>query len=363
MKQSDTREKKHSNTGEQRRGKLAAKTLEALAAECGLSSLQALRLGIELAEHSKRAHPQPTTDPPELMALCREVIRLGCAAQAEHSLSVPLQEAAQACLHHKQQQRRPRTIGEIRLFCTRLLRLAPTFMQEQMRTLSRADCQSVLQQCFHTDRQRQKARIILHGIFAYGQRQGWCSTNPLQHIDLPKPQEREIHPLAWQELRNLLRKARQPEHRSCMPALGLMLWAGVRPAEVKRLSWEDLDWEEHVITIRPTHSKTGGCRHITLQPVLEAWLRESGAQQCGSICPPCWERRWKKLRQAAIPQGWQQDVLRHTFASYHAKQWHDFTRLQTEMGHRSARLLQTRYLSMHGITTAHAQRFWKPHAL
>lgn len=343
-----------------------------LASECGLSSRQALRLGIELAEHCGRIMQDrtPTTPAPgmqrdssqELMHSCREIIRLGSTALEEQSLSVPLREAAQATLAHKQ-QRRPRTLYEIRIICARLQRMAPDFMNRQMRAIKRSDCQHILQTCFNTDRQRQKARLILHGIFAYGIRQGWCAANPLQTIDLPKPREQEIHPLPWEDLKKLLRVALTEKHRTCMPALGMMLWAGVRPAEVRRLSWQDVDWEERVISIRPAHSKTGGCRHITLPPALEAWLQEYGIRPEGRICPPNWERRWKELRRTALPHGWQQDVLRHTYASYHAKHWHDFNRLQAEMGHRSARLLQTRYLSMRGITAAHAARFWKPHGL
>lgn len=353
---------------------------EELARECGLSGTQALRLGLELAEHCdlmmrEQAHTR-TADTEDLnqhaantgsrtkilIHTCREIIRLGCAAYGEQSLSIPLQDAATASLRHKE-KRRPRTIYEIRIICTRLHRLAPEFMKRRMRDINRRDCQQILQSCFSTDRQRQKARVILHGIFAYGIRQGWCTTNPLQTIDLPKPQEREVQPLPWDDLKQLLKTARAREHRLCMPALGIMLWAGVRPAEVRRLSWQDIDWEERVISIRPTHSKTGGCRHVTLVPALETWLKEYGIRQEGSICPPNWERRWKELRQNALPHAWQQDVLRHTYASYHAKHWHDFNLLQAEMGHRSARLLQTRYLSMHGITSGHAARFWKPHGL
>lgn len=356
-------------------------TLEELTRECGLNSTQALRLGIELAEHGDHILQEQiltasTANPPQhsapahsggnraktLMHTCREIIRLGCAAYSEQSQSIPLQEAAAATLKHKE-KRRPRTLYEIRIICARLHRMAPEFMKQQLRNIRRTECQHILQTCFNTDRQRQKARVILHGIFAYGIKQGWCATNPLQTIDLPKPREQEVHPLPWDDLKALLKTARIRKHRPCMPALGMMLWAGVRPAEVRRLSWQDVDWEERVISIRPTHSKTGGCRHVTLTPALETWLKEYGIQQEGSICPPNWERRWKELRQTALPQGWQQDVLRHTYASYHAKHWHDFNLLQTEMGHRSARLLQTRYLSMRGITAAHASRFWKPHGL
>ena len=138
-----------------------------------------------------------------------------------------------------------------------------------------------------------------------------------------------------------------------------MLWAGVRPAELARLTWDDIDWQEKVINMRPHHTKTGGCRHVTIHPVLMEWLKKSKSRT-GKICPPNWMNRWRQLREAAGIHTWQQDVLRHTFASYHLKYWHNIDKLQAEMGHRSARLLQTRYLSMKGITHRHARQFWTP---
>lgn len=257
--------------------------------------------------------------------------------------------------------RRPRTLAEIRSVCMRLMRCVPGLAQCSVQSIGRAECARMISMV-ETQRQQHKLRIILHGVFEYCRRQEWCLVNPVSSLVPPVLQENEVVPLSWDSLRRLLRIVRLPRYRSCMAALGLMLWAGVRPIEVTRLSWADLDWEESVVTMRPFHSKTGGIRHIEMLPVLRAWLCESGVRE-GAICPPNWERRWRSVRGAAGLIPWQQDVLRHTFASYHAKHFHDFLRLQEDMGHRSAALLRTRYLSMRGVTAAHAALFWKPGAL
>ena len=55
---------------------------------------------------------------------------------------------------------------------------------------------------------------------------------------------------------------------------------------------------------------------------------------------------------------WQQDVLRHTFASYHLKHFKNLVQLQIEMGHSTPDLLRTRYLNMRDITKEHARLFW-----
>ncbi len=296
------------------------------------------------------------------MNRCRRIIHLGREARMQEKNTTTFSKAMQAALASRQ-NRRPRTRAEFSNMCRRILGTCPELAQRRVRSFTPEICRQLLESTFHTPRQRAKGRIILHGIFAHSQQQGWCHNNPVAALRAPKLREAEIQALTTSEISRLLRTARKSEHRACMPALGLMLWAGIRPAEITRLKWEDIDKEERVITLRPQHSKTGGTRHITLHPVLSAWLKESGGTQQGALCPRCWLRRWKNLRHAAGLIPWRQDVLRHTFASYHVKQWHDYARLQLEMGHRSAELLRTRYLNMRGITAADAARFWTPRAL
>ena len=254
--------------------------------------------------------------------------------------------------------RRPRTLAEIRHISNRMMRQVAWLADCPVQNLGRRECEQILS-CARTPRQQLKWRSILHGVLEHCIRQEWCSFNPVAMLAAPVVQEHELLPLSWEEIRRLVHTARLAAHRCCMPAMGLMLWAGIRPAEVERLRWSDIDWDEDVISLRPAHSKTGGTRHVLLHAVLKNWLRECGGGQ-GRICPANWQRHWRKLRDAAGIVPWRQDVLRHTFASYHVKHFHDFARLQEDMGHRSAALLRTRYLSMRGITRAHARLFWTP---
>ena len=296
-----------------------------------------------------------------LLNRCREIIALGNEAYQRACKSVSFEQVVAVSLHERADRRR-RTTCEIRSICQRLMRSHPDLAAKRLRDFTAEQCREALEDVFRTDLQFIKARAVLHAIFACGMRHGWCSSNPVDAVPRPTLHEAEVEPLPWPDLRKLLLTAGLPEHRCCKPAVGIMLWAGVRPAELTRLRWEDIDWQEKVISLRPCHSKTGGCRHITLHPVLLCWLRRGthSQQRQGRICPPNWVRRWKALRSAAGICRWQQDVLRHTFASYHLKRWHDLPRLQEEMGHRSARLLRTRYLSMRGITAHQAKLFWTP---
>ncbi len=58
----------------------------------------------------------------------------------------------------------------------------------------------------------------------------------------------------------------------------------------------------------------------------------------------------QQLRHAAGFKKWVPDVLRHSYASYHAKMYKDLPRLQLAMGHRDCHLLLTRYINLQGIS-------------
>ncbi len=334
-----------------------AETLGRALAELGLDWVSAARLVLELAESDVRKRSGRA-----LMHYGHRVIRMGVEALHRPTCAGCRFEEAVVSFLAEHADRRPRTRAELAGVCRRLLREYPGLPARLMGDFSPQDCESLLGSVFPTPRQRCKGRTILHALFRHARRRGWCAANPVEALPRPFLPEQELAPLSPEEVQRLLHAARGSAHRPCMPALGLMLWGGIRPAEVERLAWSDIDREEGVIRIAARHCKTGGCRHVTLFPVLSAWLQESGWQQSGSICPRDWVRRWRRLRAAAGLLPWRQDVLRHTFASYHAKMFRDFAALQMEMGHHSAVLLRTRYLSMEGITAAAAQRFWKPGA-
>ena len=323
----------------------------------GITDSDAMRLSREFIERIYT----PEIHGLALINRCRDIISLGINAFHASKLSVSFRYAVEISLEERS-DRRVRTTYEIGQICRRLMQHFPDLAEKNLRDMDVIYCKKILETCFHTPLQFNKSRAVLHSIFSCGIRHGWCSTNPVDAIPRPVLNETEIEPLSWVDLKKLLHAVQMEKHSTCLPAVGLMLWAGIRPAELLRLSWEDIDWQEKIINLRPKHTKTGGSRHITLHPVLIEWLKnvKNVKHKTGLICPPNWAYKWKSLRKAAGIEKWQQDVLRHTFASYHLKQWHNLNKLQEEMGHRSARLLRTRYLSMKGLTRQHVKLFWTP---
>ena len=259
------------------------------------------------------------------------------------------------------QHLRPDSIRDIRCIGNRLLRAKPEFGGRNFSELSVSECEEWLNAAFHTNPQFNKARTMLHGLFEFALRREWCDKNPIKRIERKKVVEKEIQPLKLSETKRLITTA-QRESPEYAVAAALLIYAGIRPREVRRLTWRDIDTEEKTITVRSQCSKTGGVRQVEIPPVLNRLLiAHSSEFKEEKICPPNWQRRWRKIRDNSGFRGrWVCDVLRHTYASFHAKNYADLPRLQLNMGHRDLSLLRSRYINMLGISRAEAKNFFEP---
>ena len=245
--------------------------------------------------------------------------------------------------------RRKRTLIDFRYIAKRLMKRCKGLEKKRIRSITPQECRDYLHQAFDTPRQRNKARLVLSGIFSTAIKRGWCAENPILKVEPEKLVEKRIIPLTKEEIERVMSAAESYNGGSCLAATAIMLYAGVRPHETARLSWKDVHLDDGVIYISPQHSKTGGARCVTIHPPLAKIL--SKIQKDGEIliCPPNWLRHWTALHKAAGFTHWQQDVLRHTFATHHLATFRSYAELQLEMGHRSVDLLRSRYVAMEGL--------------
>ncbi len=251
---------------------------------------------------------------------------------------------------------RPESLRDIRYLSKRLMRLSPEISRKNFSEFSHINCEECISKAFATPSQFNKARAMLHTLFAFAVRREWCDKNPISLIERRRVVEKEIQPLTIEQTQSLIANANR---YNCEAAVALLVMAGIRPKEVRRLSWSDIDLAENSITIRSVCSKTGGIRQVEICPALKNHLTRL-AQSSSEICPRNWQTKWRTIRnQSGFKERWIQDVLRHTYASYHAKHYRDLSRLQLNMGHRDQYLLRSRYVNMHGITQHDAHFFFK----
>ena len=283
---------------------------------------------------------------------CAKVIDVGTKSIRWQEMS--FSEGLKIYYENKKQSLRPDSLRDIRIIGRRLMRSNPDFAKRNFSELTRADCEDWLSTTYTTPSQFNKARAMLHGIFQFALRREWCDKNQLKLIERKKVIEKEIKPLTLQETKLLLNNA----NKSCSAAVGLLTLAGMRPREVRRIEWEDIDMHENSIKVRALCSKTGGVRHVEICPALKRVLTQS-TKTTTKVCPRNWKKQWKDIRDLSGFKGkWIQDVLRHTYASFHAKYFHDLPRLQLNMGHRDIYLLRSRYVNMHRISKKSAKKFF-----
>ena len=289
------------------------------------------------------------------LQFCAKVIEVGL----RHIRTKEMSLADGFALYLKSKQHlRPDSIRDIRCIGNRLLRTRPELGGRNFSELSVSECEEWLNVAFHTDNQFNKARTMLHGLFEFALRREWCEKNPIKRIERRKVVEKEIQPLKLAETKRLIKTA-QCESPEYAVVSALLVYTGIRPREVRRLAWRDIDTEEKTITVRSQCSKTGGVRQVEIPPVLNRLLITQKSENSSCICPTDWQRRWRKIRDNSGFRGrWVQDVLRHTYASFHAKNYADLPRLQLNMGHRDLSLLRSRYVNMHGISRAEAKSFF-----
>ena len=116
-----------------------------------------------------------------------------------------------------------------------------------------------------------------------------------------------------------------------VPFLALGAFTGLRHAELLRLEWEDIRFEQGFVEVKAKKAKTAQRRLIPIQPNLQAWLAPYAAQT-GPVCP------WISVRRTVVTLGktlgihWPKNGLRHSFATYRLAHCQDAAKVALEMG-------------------------------
>ena len=199
----------------------------------------------------------------------------------------------------------------------------------------------------------------LRAAFNFGVRRGWCQENPVRRIEMQTLRMRkEI--LTNAQVTALL-KATVESDVELLPYHLFCIFAGVRPKEVERLRWSDLNLDEKFIQVPEETSKTGVRRIVDMESLLVRWLDyyvRCGGGTDGAIVPTKnLRKRLREIRGRAGFRHWPQDAPRRTYASNWLAANHDVNRLNNLMGHTSPEMLWRHYHK--AVTQKQAAEFWK----
>lgn len=232
---------------------------KALASNSKWRPSELVRLGLEVLETGCKT-----------WKCCRTLIRMGQSEYAKRNRTVPFKRAVEDALASRTHLR-PATLTMFRQVIRRLMRKSDV-KNKSVRTITPEYCKQILEKSFMTPRQRRKGRSVLSVVLTHSCKRGWCDLNVVEKVDVQYIKEQTVHPLSVPACEILLQICKELYDGSCLPAVGIMMFAGVRPTELERLTWDDINLAEQLIKISPTHSKTGVARHVSILPPLEHLL-------------------------------------------------------------------------------------------
>lgn len=180
------------------------------------------------------------------------------------------------------------------------------------------------------------------------------SSNPAQTLSVSVVSRvPEVYTL--DEVHRLLEVVQREPHRSLISYVTLGLFAGLRPTEAQRLTWNDFHWDHSVLSISPDRTKVKRARLVELQSVLLDWLNRVPRDQ--PLIPVGFPRRLKSY-QRTLQIRWIPDGLRHSFATYWLGVHQDRNWLAQLMGN-SPTIIGRHYLKP--VSRSDGQRFWLMH--
>jgi integrase len=174
--------------------------------------------------------------------------------------------------------------------------------------------------------------LMLRTFFRFCQARGWLSRDVdlLTVVEKRSDKASEIEIFTPDELRKLLGAA-PPRVATC---IAIQAFAGVRTAELFRLTWQDVERRRDHIEIGAGKAKTASRRLIPISDNHATWLREAPRQGAGSVWPVTQSEYYEQLAAAskAAQVAWKANALRHSFITYRLAQTKDVAATALEAG-------------------------------
>ena len=171
----------------------------------------------------------------------------------------------------------------------------------------------------------------------------WAAMNPCREIRIPQAEDGAPEILTVKECEALLNMAKTHKDGQLAPYLATCMFAGLRPFEAARLTWDAVNLKDGEIRLEGTQTKTGTPRVITICDTLKAWLK---AFEGKPFFPANWRRDFDAIKRvigygrktATHPnlKPWPVDVLRHTAISHYFRQTGSYGQTAEQFGNSEA---------------------------
>jgi integrase len=173
-------------------------------------------------------------------------------------------------------------------------------------------------------------RQVIVTFFNFARRRGYLAkgeTTEAADVETVRNHEGEIAILKPAELSKLLRKSK-PLYQLYF---ALAAFTGMRPVELLRLEWSEINFEKGHIEVKTRGAKTATRRLVPIQPNLAKWLEPYRGSK-GKLFQSrrTVDNAIKFGKRLGIP--WKANCLRHSYATYRLSIMPDAGRTALEMG-------------------------------
>lgn len=218
---------------------------------------------------------------------------------------------------------RPRTLED---YESRLSRLQDKFGNRTVNSLTSAELDPLITRPGNSAYTTNGNRRVLHTFFSWCVKKKYISANPVSDIEKAEIDDKEPGILNLSEVKSLLRTAASCKNGKLLPYVVLAVFSALRPKELTRLQWDQIDLKQKLIRVDGLVAKRRKRRIVELHDNTVDWLQGCQAKP---IAPKNWRRDFDALRRLAGFRGsyprqgdealkpWPQDVIRHTAISFH----------------------------------------------
>jgi integrase len=246
----------------------------------------------------------------------------------------------------------------------RLARVGQVFDERPVATIETCELDDWLRALNQSPTSRVNFRKVLTTAFEFAVSRGYVRENPVVKTAKVKAEHAVPGILRPKEIAAVLAEA-PPQ---VVSAIALSAFAGLRDAEVGRMTWDRIDLTGGYVKVDAAVAKTASRRLVPISDNLRSWLTPY-AQQNGSVRPSqCISRRLytaakvaarAKLLKAGVAapnlDEWPHNALRHSFASYRMALVTNAAQVAEECGH-SVQIMKQHYQEL--VTKAEAEAWF-----
>lgn len=282
--------------------------------------------------------------------------------------TISVSDAITRALKDKAKSKRPSYLADLKKRWMRFERWLPAQKKKTINGITQPDVRQFLNDCGLKPIGERNMLRNLSVLFAWAVRQHHMVENPCLGMAVEKATVKKtgVRILSVSEARRLFHlvmhgfevKASKGEEEAwrrkfgsvsmkvapmdMTPIIALGAFAGLRPEESARTTWKMVDFERRHVDLPAEITKDGERRIVDLADNLIEWLLMCD-KRGSRLLPANFRRKRWALSRAMGWEEWPDDILRHSFGSYHLAKHRNAALTAEQMGHKNARMLYAHY--------------------